>query len=411
MHIAKGGFCGQKLLDHRCAEEITAFLFHTGGHDDPVRLVANAKQSFQGSIVLGMGFTFDDTDTKGVATPLAEMRRLVREDPRNADVIFPYIGGQEVNTSPAHEHHRYVINFRDCPLRREDLGSKWCDADTERRAAWLGNGVVPVDYPGPVAADWPDLLGIVEEKVKPARAHLTKNAIGRKRAKFWWQYGSPAKQLYDSIRNLDDVLVTGAAATKYHVFARIPANKVFSHKLIAFPLSSHAAFGSLQARPHESWSAAFGSTLEDRLTYNPTDVFETFPFPRNWTTDPTLEAAGKAYYDFRADLMVMNKEGLTKTYNRFHDPDERNSDIAELRTLHAAMDRAVLGAYGWTDIATDCEFLPEHADDEESKGKKKRYRYRWPDPVRDEVLARLMELNAERAEEERRAASEEARKR
>ena len=122
--------------------------------------------------------------------------------------------------------------------------------------------------------------------------------------------------------------------------------------------------------------------MKDDLRYTPSDVFETFPFPRNWTTDPTLEAAGEAYYDFRADLMVMNNEGLTKTYNRFHDPDERNPDIAELRSLHAAMDRAVLDAYGWTDIPTDCEFLPEHEDDgdESSSRRKKRYRYRWPDP-------------------------------
>ena len=42
----------------------------------------------------------------------------------------------------------------------------------------------------PVAEDWPELLAIVEERVKPERAKLTKNAIGRKRAMFWWQFGS-----------------------------------------------------------------------------------------------------------------------------------------------------------------------------------------------------------------------------
>ena len=47
-------------------------------------------QSFQGSIVLGMGFTFDDTDAKGVATSLTEMRRLIAKDPHNAERIFPY---------------------------------------------------------------------------------------------------------------------------------------------------------------------------------------------------------------------------------------------------------------------------------------------------------------------------------
>ena len=67
-----------------------------------------------------MGFTFDDTDKKGVASSLAEMQRLIEADPRNREVIFPYIGGEEVNTSPTHAHHRYVINFRDWPLRRAD---------------------------------------------------------------------------------------------------------------------------------------------------------------------------------------------------------------------------------------------------------------------------------------------------
>ena len=69
LHVHKGHFPGVKLLDGELVDTITAFLFHRGGHDDPARLKANAGKSFQGSIVLGMGFTFDDTDTKGVAIP------------------------------------------------------------------------------------------------------------------------------------------------------------------------------------------------------------------------------------------------------------------------------------------------------------------------------------------------------
>ena len=67
--------------------------------------------------------------------------------------------------------------------------------------------------------------------------------------------------------------------------------------------------------------------------------------------------------------MVRNNEGLTKTYSRFHDPDERSPDILRLRELHAAMDRAVLDAYGWTDLKPTCEFLldyEEGEDDDES---------------------------------------------
>jgi hypothetical protein len=103
--------------------------------------------------------------------------------------------------------------------------------------------------------------------------------------------------------------------------------------------------------------------------------------------------------------MIRNNEGLTKTYNRFHDPEERDPDILRLRELHSEMDRAVLDAYGWTDISTHCEFILDYEDDEEEEGgskrkKKKPWRYRWPDEVRDEVLARLLELNKQRYEEE-----------
>jgi hypothetical protein len=153
--------------------------------------------------------------------------------------------------------------------------------------------------------------------------------------------------------------------------------------------------------------------LGETPRYNPSRCFETFPFPHNWETDATLEAAGKAYYELRAALMVRNEEGLTKTYNRFHDPDERDPEIAKLRELHAAMDHAVLHAYGWSDIPNDCEFLLEYEIDEEeaSSRRKKPWRCRWPDEVRDEVLARLLELNAERAREEVRSGTTALKKR
>jgi hypothetical protein len=64
----------------------------------------------------------------------------------------------------------------------------------------------------------------------------------------------------------------------------------------------------------------------------------------------------------------------------------------------------VLDAYGWPDIPTACEFLLDYEIDEDEWGtKKKPYRYRWPDDVRDEVLARLLELNAQRARDEARS--------
>jgi len=114
---------------------------------------------------------------------------------------------------------------------------------------------------------------------------------------------------------------------------------------------------------------------------------------------------GREYHDFRANLMIRNNEGLTKTYNRFHDPDEHNPYILKLRELHDVMDRAVLDAYGWTDLKPTCEFILDYEEEESEDGasrkRKKPWRYRWPDDFRDEVLARLLTLNQERAAQEK----------
>jgi hypothetical protein len=373
IHICKGAWTGPRLLDHREVEVITAFLFHRGGHDDPERLAANARRAFQGSIVLGMGFTFDDTDTKGVATSLAEMRRLIAQRPQNQEVIFPYIGGEEVNTNPTHAHHRYVINFGD---RDED----------ECRSRW------------------PELMAIIEEKVRPDRKALPpKNDWNRNVASRWWLFGADRRELRIAIARLDRVLVA-PRTSKHLAFVFMPVGMVFSENTVVFAADQFECFSVLQSRAHDLWVRFTSSTLEDRIGYRPSDCFDTFPFPEGWESHPALEAPGKAYYEHRAQLMVSNDEGLTKTYNRFHDPDERDPGILRLRELHAAMDRAVLDAYGWTDIPTGCDFFLDYEDDEaESSRRKKPWRYRWPDEVHDEVLARLIELNAERAAAEERS--------
>ena len=196
VHVARGTVTGPYDLDGRLVDRITAFLFHAGADDDPVVLRANANKSFQGSIVLGMSFTFDDTDKSGIASPISLMHELVRKDPRNAERVFPYIGGEEVNDSPTHAHHRFVINFGQMPLRREDVGAAWADADDRTHERWLRSGILPIDYPDPVAADWPDLLAIVEQKVKPQRDTDNRAAYRN----YWWQYAEKRAELTNAIR-------------------------------------------------------------------------------------------------------------------------------------------------------------------------------------------------------------------
>ena len=403
IHICKGQHYGPRHLDGRAVEKVSAFLFHRGGNDDPKRLAENAGKSFIGSFLRGMGFTFDDSGNSEVATPLSALARLLDDGSHNHEAVSPYIGGEEVNSHPIHEHHRYVINFQDYPLQRERSNESWETASSDTQREWLRKGIVPIDYPFKVAADWPELLEIVEHNVKPFRDALGSSAIDRSHKERWWLFANDRPQLQHMIKSLDRLLVNSRVSQRVQ-YAFLPSDMVYADSLIVYPFDTYAAFCSLQSRPHEAWALFFGSSMKDDLRYTPSDCFETFPFPDHWETRSDLEAVGKECYEFRATLMVRNDEGMTKTYNRFHDPYADSTDIDELRRLHAAMDRAVLDAYGWTDIPTDCEFLLDYEIDEEAWGNKKRpYRYRWPDEVRDEVLARLLELNAERAKEEERA--------
>lgn len=365
------------------------------------RRVQHASEPAQtlGDAVIAAFFSADKPRDRELERQKVE----ITKDAHNAERILPYIGGEEVNTSPTHAHHRYVIDFSELPLRRNsNLVSWFVDEGTaaceERRQAQLRNGIVPSDYPDEVAEDWPDLLAIVELWVKPQRDVLPpSNAWNKTVAKYWWRWGAYRKELNRALGGLQryifvpnispHLLVTFISG---NVVTGAPHNVVAFHKLA--PLSA------LQSRVHEIWARFFSSTLEDRLRYAPSDCFETFPFPPGYETDPALEIAGQVYHDHRAALMIAANEGMTKTYNRFHKVEERSEPIRRLRELHDEMDRAVLRAYGWRDLADELrpEFLTEETEDDHTY----QDRYFWPAEARDRVLARLLALNAQRHAEE-----------
>ena len=162
----------------------------------------------------------------------------------------------------------------------------------------------------------------------------------------------------------------------------------------------------LQSRIHEIWVLVFSSTLGDGIRYTPSDCFVNFPFPLSIEGDERSETAGRTYHDFRSKLMINTNMGMTACYNRFHDPLDQKPDITKLRHLHAEMDDAVLRAYGWDDLADMAlDTSPDgaaphflHQTDEPEFAYQKRYH--WPAWFRDNVLARLLELNRTRTAEE-----------
>ncbi|MCO6048377.1 N-6 DNA methylase [Mesorhizobium sp. RP14(2022)] len=384
------------ILDGRRTSRVSAYLVEGAMDGSPERLAANARKAFQGSILLGMGFTFDDVAAaKGTSEPIARMHELLARDERNAERIKPYLGGEEVNNSPTHAHHRFAIDFEDFPLRRDPAAMyPWRQLTEETQRAKLRLGIVSADYPDPVAADWPDLLEVVERLVLPERA----NNPDRSRREIWWRYTRRTPGLLRATDGMQRVLSTNCGAAPHMAFTQLTSGMNYANTLAIFAFPNLAPFAALQSRVHEIWARFFSSTLEDRLRYAPSDCFETFPFPENFEIDSALEAAGQAYYDHRATLMIARNEGMTKTYNRFHDARDNAPDLTALRDLHADMDRVVLRAYGWDDLADRAApaFLtPDTEDDHTYQG-----RLFWPNAFRDEVLARLLELNAERHAEE-----------
>jgi len=333
---------------------------------EPKRLPENEGKAFQGSIVLGMGFVVEPHEAEA----------LIAKDPRNADCLFPYLNGEDLNSHPEQQPSRYVICFHDWELER--------------------------------AEQYPDLLRIVEEKVKPERAKLKDSIpIQAKRKKFWWQFGSPASQLYRTIAPLRRVLVRSRIA-EMHAVVFVPNGWVYNEKTIVFAFDDDYHFALLQSSVHEIWLRRFTSTLRTDINYAPTDCFDTFPFAPEeyrrvasgeWRAEALqgsfAEAAriGAEYHERRRQIMLARKLGLTKVYNLFHDPACTDADIARLRELHAAMDRAILACYGWEELE------PGHDFYQNDRGQT---RYTLSPNARREVLGRLVQLNEKIAHQEKR---------
>ena len=370
--LYRGAWPGECVLNDQRVPGITPLLTVPGAvAGTPYRLAENANKSFFGTYVLGMGFVLT----------LDEAQALLTRNPCNQACLFPYLNGEDLNSHFDQSASRWVINFHDWPLNRE-VDGYWHTANVKQRKEWLRTGSVPADYPNPVAADYPELLAIVKEKVKPEwLAHTDKSV-----RQYWWRFKRPTIELYSSIEKIGRALVC-SEVTKYLAFTYVKNQQVYSVNLDVFALGSYNFFAVLQSTIHEFWARTYSATLENRLKYSPGNAFETFPFPLNLSG---LDAIGERYYTHRQRIMQARREGLTATYNRFHNPNDRAPDIQELRDLHVEMDHAVAAAYGWQDLALGHDFHDTQQG----------VRFTVSEPARRDLLDRLLALNHQRHEEE-----------
>lgn len=337
----RNGWASARVLDRAEVGGITpALTMRSRVEGNARRLHANRDRSFQGSNVLGMGF---------VLSP-AEANAMLAADPRNADVVQPYLVGEDLNSRPDGSPSRWVINFRDWP---------------EERAR---------EYAAPFER--------VERLVRPERA--AKTSAGSRRN--WWHFERARLALYSMIAPFDRCIAI-TLVTKVVQPMFVPTDIVFAHKLAVFAYDDDTHFGLLSCGHHWWWAVTRTSTLGAAPNYSPTDAFETFVQP---DLSEAISESGRQLSTHRSAVMMDRQEGLTKTYNRVHDPEESADDIVRLREVHVALDHAVRDAYGWTDLDLghdfhDTKFGP---------------RFTFAPLPRQEVLDRLLELNHERYADE-----------
>lgn len=405
VHGVRGEWCGIRRINGAEVPIISAFL---SAEDEwsPKPLQANAGKSFQGSIVLGMGFTMSPEDAQA----------HIARDSRNAEALFPYLNGEDLNSHPQQQASRWVINFWDWPLDRSVEDGSWSAADDRQRALWLRDGRVPADYPGRVAADFPELLEIVQLSVMPERQRRNERGefvLRKPLPQRYWHFAEKRPALYhaigrgqafaghpdgwsDNMPEPERVLAC-SLHSKHLAVAACSPETVFSHALGVFAMSGWGDLALLCSSVHEVWARKNSSSLETRLRYLPSEIYETLPRPL--TLGEALANLGERFAAGRADWCRANESGLTDFYNALHNPTRDDAALSSLREVLIQIDRELLATYSWSDLS------PEHGFHEvASLPANDRTRFTISEAARLEVLRRLSALNRQRYQEEQNAA-------
>ncbi|MEV5460316.1 DNA methyltransferase [Streptomyces cellulosae] len=339
------------VLDSAVVPGITAsLLVETRTSSVVYQLHQGARLSFVGHHVNGTGFLLESEQAK----------RLISDNPRNSMVVSPYLIGQDLNQNPDGAASRWIINFQNWELEQ--------------------------------ARQYPDCLDIIERLVKPEREQRNRSAHARR----WWRFADYREGMEKALVGLDRCIVI-SLVSKAVMPVIVSTDQVFSHRLGVFASDDFALFALLSSAPHFWWTVDRTSTLETRINYTPTDVFETLVRP---TLTGRLRTAGARLDVYRRDLMLTRGMGLTETYNLVHEPACEEPSIVELRRIHEEVDRATIEAYGWHDLLdssgkthpvdpTHERFPLDHGFHETEQGT----RYTVGLLARTEIIDRLRQLN------------------
>lgn len=253
---------------------------------------------------------------------------------------------------------------------------------------------------------FPEVYQWVLEKVKPERDQNKRDS----RRINWWLFGETNPKIRHQLAGLPRYIAT-VETTKHRVFQFLDAEILPDNMLVNIACDDAAYLGVVSSRPHSAWALAAGGRLGvgNDPRYNKTRCFETFPFPdatpeqqaqirdlaerldahrkRQQAQHPELTLTGM--YNVLEKLRA--GEPLTAKDKTIHE----QGLVSVLRELHDELDRAVFAAYGWDDLAEQLVGKPGATTPLPDKSEAQA-------EAEEELLRRLVALNAERAAEEAR---------
>ncbi len=276
-----------------------------------VRLLCNyePQRSFAGQFPRHHGFVLSPDEASD----------LLKADPKNREVVFPFFIGEELVTSGIPE--RWVIDFQQMTI-------------LEARA-----------YAKPFARIESLVLPHIEEYADREREKLGKDS-GQDQTwlKSWWQHFRCRKEMVDKISSMSRYIAC-PEITKRPTFDFVQNTIRPDHRLRVFAFEDDYSFGILQSAVHWLWFLTKSAKMTERLTYTSTSVFDTLPWPQS--PDPAkvraVAEAGREVRRIRAESLLKLKGGLRALYRTIELPGAN-----PLKDAHAALDAAVLAAYGFS---------------------------------------------------------------
>ena len=198
-----------------------------------------------------------------------EAQRLIEKDPRNRDVLFPYLNGEDLNSRPDQSPSRWVINFFDWPIEKAMQIPR---LPPHRRGE-----------------------GEAGRRKKTSGDFALRNHCRR-------SGGIMPRSVPNSTNHRQDGAGVSAGQNQQHPPWSVPlVAQVYNEQTVVFvdcPLSV------MQSNVHEDWARNYSSTLRTDLQYTPSDCFETFPFPH---LDDRLDSIEQTYHDHRRQIMLPAK--------------------------------------------------------------------------------------------------------